>query len=509
MGWAGVSRGAPRRIVGDDNDIFSPRIDVKRRAAWLLRMSRIATPWGNRPAAGFVRRLHEVGLPEVHSSRVTSWEGGTLPVDISLVAGYERALGLHPGRLQGPIVAMLLATDPQAQLTSVPPLERSKLFAVQNQVVERIEAGVGSGGDWLTLAGLLTAPTAVPPPAHIIENWINALFVEFVRSVHDDYTARWGTLASLVADPLLAPIVREQAMVVAREPGVPFARLIWDVLSQDVDASEYQNYMQGLLSSDSERQIGVSFGVATMLSRRQLSKSDVTALVEIVRQMAVASPEQRELAFMFAARLGGGVPALVGMPMRITEATLRLDLIKPAHLGGYVRRAREDAGIHDDPMIVRLLQEGLSHHFVDKRQVAHQLIAASPYRESVASHATKIAASAALAEDRVTAALLLRQMAPADLTSVYRLLESPDPVVVNHALIAIARAGGDPPDDLERLLRDPLTREGAVLTSIYARRPIVDASPAEQARERWWSRHGGTIASRAEAISELADPKAG
>lgn len=509
MGWARHPRGAPRRFIGDDNDIFGATIDVDRRTAWLLRVARVASPWGNRPAASFVARLREVGVREVHPSRVTWWESGA-PVSVALIAAYERALGLHPGRLQGPVASMRLTSDHRAPIESVPDgLDRLGLFRLQGEVTDRVEAGAATAGDWLTLAGLLTAPGSVPPPSGVVEPWVHRLLVEFVRSVNDDYTSGWSALAALLADPVMAPIVRDQALAVLGELGVPFARLIWDVLAQDAGAGASADYARGLLSGDQERLLGVTFGLATMLGRRQVAAGEIHRMVDILRQLATGGEDEREIAFMFAARLGGPVPALLGAPIRVTATGLRRQLEQPPYLAAFVKRVRAESGIADDPMIVRLLQEALSHHFLDKRQLASQLIAASPYRESVAAAAIDMAKTAPDAPDRLTAALLLRQVAVPEMTGVRSLLASPDLTVVGHALLAIVRGGAELPRDLRPWLADRRTYDQAVLAANMGGIPLPAASPAEQSAQRWWADHGTLVNSATESVAHMADPQVG
>lgn len=205
MGWARI-RGAPRRLPVDGRDLLDPVIDV---TAWLLRVSRLASPWGSTTAERFVDRLTEVGYPGRHASQVSLWESGRVTTSLGLVGAYERALDLAPGELLGAVggmqqTARIHAVDRQ-------PADRAQVFRRLSQLDERIVADIATGADWIAVAELLTDPRVTPPAESTVRRWAYTLSVQMLRSGHFDYSSRWTALSILLADPLFAEPVEPRS----------------------------------------------------------------------------------------------------------------------------------------------------------------------------------------------------------------------------------------------------------------------------------------------------------
>lgn len=490
MGWARI-RGAPRRLASDGHDLLDPRIDVTARTAWLLRVSRLASPWGATTAERFVDRLAEVGYPDRHGSQVSIWESGRAPLPLGLVGAYERALDRAPGELLGAVGGMQ-----QTERAAVPDRttgDRADAFRRLSILDELIAADRASGADWIALAQMLTDPRVTPPAESTVRRWCHVLTVEMLRSGHFDYSARWTALSILLSDPLLSVIAEHEIIAAVGEAGVPLARNGWDVLSQSRRPGIAGALIDRLEPGDDERNLGLSFGLATMIGRVELSRDDVLRLTPRLRSLSTeGSSLDEELGFMLAARLGPSFLAAVGHPPPAPWAHRRY-LEQPPHFAQYLDAVRSSSGLDHDEMIERLLQEALSEVLVEKRQLAHQLIGASPYRDAVARTALEVATRSGDAYARYAAANLLRQLAPDDRALLVGLLDSPDPTVRANGVIAVGRAGvreGVPA--LLELTRDSQLRPSALMALGMIGAATGANDSAELRASQWWLRHGGT-----------------
>ena len=488
MGW-GKIRGAPRRLPVDRNDLFTPIIDVAARTAWLLRVSRFASAWGDQTADAFGRRLAEVGLPVSHSSLISQWESGRTVQSLSLVAAYERALWLAQGELLGAVGSMQQSSRVSAG--ERPEQDRESRWRELSRLDDRIEDGRASGRDWLALATLLTDQRNAPPPEGLIRRWTYELTIDMLRSGHFDYSTRWSAISVLISDPLYADAVEREVIAAAAEAGAPLARNAWDALSQSGRHGAAGGLINRLSLGNYEQLLGLSIGLATMIGRKQLSHTDVGQLQHKVRELlADGDDAERELAFMLAGRLGRSTMTSVSYP-RNQMWNSRTFVEHPPHLEEYLAAAREASGIEDDLMLRRLLQEALSGLWVEKRQLAHQLIGASPYRDAIARTAVQVATTSPEPHARHAAALLLRQTAPDDRTQLTRLLHCDDQMVVRLGIVAVGRGGDHSAVDmLGTFLDDETTRADALLARNMLGRADDPRTTQEQGGERWWATHG-------------------
>lgn len=488
MSW-GKIRGAPRRLPADEHDLFDSSIDVAARTAWLLRVSRMASPWGARTADSFVRRLAEVGYPIKHGSQVSQWESGRFTAPLALVAAYERALSLAPAELLGAVASM----QQTYRVTVAEPIpdDRDQLFTQISMLDEAIAEGTATGHDWLTLVILITDPRITPRPRGTARLMAHGLTTEMLRAGHFDYSSRWAALSILLGDSLYQELAEQEIVAVAQQPGAPLARNAWAALSQSTRKGVAATLIEQFVSGDDERVLGVSFGLATMIGRRQLGGQDVEALQDRLQVMArEGSPQDRDIAYSLAGRLGGRTMAAVGHPPP-AQWSQRGFVERPPHYDDYLAAVREASGLDDDPIIDRLLQEALSNLWLEKRQLAQELIGASPYRDAVARTAIHVATTSAVGQARRSASNLLRQITPDDQSLLRRLLFATDPKVVSDGLIAIGRGGALDRAALAPFLDDPTTREDALMAAGMLGHTGVAATDEEQVAADWWARGGG------------------
>lgn len=489
MGWARI-RGAPRRLPVDGRDLLDPVIDVTARTAWLLRVSRLASPWGSTTAERFVDRLTEVGYPGRHASQVSLWESGRVTTSLGLVGAYERALDLAPGELLGAVggmqqTARIHAVDRQ-------PADRAQVFRRLSQLDERIVADIATGADWIALAELLTDPRVTPPAESTVRRWAYTLSVQMLRSGHFDYSSRWSALSILLADPLFAEPVEAEIVSAIAEPGVPLARNGWDALSQATRPGIARSLIDRLVPGDDERSLGLAFGLATMIGRVELSRDDVFRLRPRLRLLVDdGSAAEQAMGYMLAGRLGPTTMSELGHPPAPVW-TRRSYVEKPPHYEQYVDAVRRTSGIEHDAMIERLLQEALSEVLLEKQQMANQLISASPYRDAVALTAVEVATSSPDPIARHAAANMLRQLAPDDRVQLTRLLDSPDPHVVTNGIVASGRGGvQEAAARLTVLCTDPRYRAEALMALGMLGHQVRVDSAVELRASQWWMRHRG------------------
>ncbi|GAB3581180.1 hypothetical protein [Calidifontibacter terrae] len=489
MVWSRV-RGAPRGLPVDRTDLLGATIDLQARVAWLLRVNRIASPYGALPAEAFNARLAEVGGRARHTSAISTAESGRAAIDLELVAAYERALGRAHGQLTGAVSDIVLAQRANAQWATP---SREEAYRGLSRLQETVDHGAATGTDWIALAGFVTAANASPPPESLVRRWSHQLTIEMLRSGYFDYSCRWTALALLLSDPLLAPPVEEEIIAVASTPGAPYTRNAWDVLTESRQRLRVGQLICGLTVDDPERTLGLSLGLATMIGRGQLGRDDVAALVRQLYELSsYGSENDRALAWMLAARLGQTASRTIGAPV-VPAPERHVMISAPPMLEAYVNAAREESGLAEDDMIVRLLKESLSHLLLERRQMAHLMISASPYRDSIARVAVAISTTHPDKEARASASVLLRQVRPDDRSLLLDLVRSSDPDVVTHGLTACARTGQQIPRALrDQLLEQPQTR-AVTLNALGLMGDLDDRSPDAILVTDWHRRFGHAI----------------
>lgn len=173
----------------DTTPLVGPVVDVMPRTAWLLRVTRhaagvrrddLAAPLGTTAGA----------LRELESGRRRSGR---------LVQGYERALGLPPGRLGAPIdIAYRAFAEAEADPDPPPALPRGEAQAIIDAVAD---GGPRTGSDWLRWAQLQRDHRIPVGSTRQLRALIAELVSEFCRSSGATYILRYEALVALRSGP--------------------------------------------------------------------------------------------------------------------------------------------------------------------------------------------------------------------------------------------------------------------------------------------------------------------
>src|SRR4051794_646246 len=119
----------------------------------------------------FSEALADAGTP-ASRSLVSRWESGSIAVSHEGLTGYEKVLGLDPGRISS-AVAYLRAdgTDPRSRRAAGPRLDPSSgEFSTRlDELVVVAEGGAASPGEWQELGWHLAAVPLVHLPAQTWE----------------------------------------------------------------------------------------------------------------------------------------------------------------------------------------------------------------------------------------------------------------------------------------------------------------------------------------------------
>ena len=502
MPW--VSRvGRPPDLVHDATPLRAGQVDVGARVAWLLRVSRLASPYGR--TDGFLKTLSGHGYPLTASS-LSKRERNLDPIDERLIVAYELALGQPPGQLRGVtgLLRRTLGGQPPARRLGAA-LSRAEISRHLGRLDEHILAGVATSEDWLLVAALLTESGGVVLPPRMTQEWAYTLFSEMRRAVNDAYVGRYEALSRLSTDPFLQPMVAEIAFDVAQERG---AHGVNDVLALvgEMRSSTVFNRLHALLRQPAERlRQSAAQGLVEMVFTGNLAPGQAGQLHKTVVDMARNGTADDGLAaFRIAQRMSVEatrqvIDALGSDPF---AAAVGMHLQAPALLDRYVVDAAAVSGLDNDRMLERLLREALSVDFIERRHLAALTISASPYAEVVGDTALEIFLGATSLTAREAAGHLLTYLVRAEhRNAVVKVLDDQEAGIRRLALMALAHGGGVPEDvDLHQHLIDPQVGRMATYAAGMSEHPdlasVRDLRFADQeVRDGadWFLQHGGAV----------------
>src|SRR6478735_1965375 len=90
-------------VLEDPTPLDSPRLDVRVRVAWLLRMSLAAGIDGEAlSVTEMAHRLKDLGI-SASAPSVSGWETGRVAPGTAVLEAYEAVLGREPGMLRGAV----------------------------------------------------------------------------------------------------------------------------------------------------------------------------------------------------------------------------------------------------------------------------------------------------------------------------------------------------------------------------------------------------------------------
>ncbi|TWP38339.1 hypothetical protein [Leekyejoonella antrihumi] len=501
MGWT-PSRGRPRTLPRDSTPLRGWSVDARARIAWLLRVSRAAGPHHGVPA--FTAALGEHGVT-MGPSHISRYETGAMPVPTEVIKAYEQVLGLPAGQLLGAchgidrLFGPALANDSRAR-----PLPRMDLMRRLTVLEAKIDDQAVSGMEWLGLAEELSHPAGMLLPPSVLHTWIGVLVTQTMRSIGHAHSTRRHALARLVGDPHIQQVVVEQVEDASDQPGAQGVIDVLSVLADTTDPVVLRRLIGHVGDAAGQQQRGAAFGLLTAITRGNLPADLVPELTQAILAAAKDGPARGIPAFRLAQRISpqltaqvvaslGQFPAPSGPGARVQS---------PARLGAYLTAAGQASGLQD-PMVERLLREGLSPDFLERRHQALLLLAASPYRQALADTALQVLADPHTRYAGAAAATVLTYLAgPSQQPELTRLLPSTSGRDRAKLLRALAHSGGVPRQlDLLEHAADPQLVASSVYAAGMSNHPDLPRLATDpewtgtptQASAIWWQHTGPAI----------------
>lgn len=502
MTWVSA-RGRPRNMPEDGSTLRSRTVDVEARVSWLLRISRLASPLGG-TGEEFSRRLATMGI-YLDGPAISRLESNQRPFPATLISAYEVLLERPPGSLLGVCDAMCRTLSYRAARPSRV-LQASDLRVELDRVSEVIRHGRPTGGDWLSLAHLMTQPNGIVLPRFVEDQWLYQLIDEMSRAAGTSYITRIEAMSRVMTDEFGAARLLGVGLERIREPGVQAARDVLHVWGDGHDHASMEHALALLGEEDLEVQRGAALALLQRVIEGRLSTEQARQVTEATRRLAQDErPAAQETAYMLGRRIspefGAEISLATGCVPGSAPAGARIDR-PPPELRKYLDAAREESGIEDDRMLERLMREALTDDFPERRFQARMMIGASPYAPVIARTALRVQRTSTSAPARQASALLLTHLSP-HLTAagLEPMLDSPDSYIRGRGLIALAHGPGIRHDlDLHTHLLDPEVGLHAAYAAGMTRHPDLDARsahrlalPEVRRAVQWWTHRGGRV----------------
>ncbi|MGZ4436484.1 MAG: hypothetical protein ACXVW6_02515 [Nocardioidaceae bacterium] len=467
-------------------------------------MPRLAT---HTSGAAMSARLAELGL-RVSPATISSVENGSVAPSNDLVRGYERALLVFPGSLRG-MVAMLSRTFGQP----VAPSPRHVDLATLSERYERVtgRAGTGpSGGDWLDLAEVMTAPGVLTPTA-VVRPLVDTLQSELARSVGPAYLGRYEALTQFRASPYAQQVEDAVAAAVT----APYAMAVVDrivVLAERHTPSTFALLTGWLSHSD----VSVARGAATALINFRtpggLRTVDWAQLVDpFVAAYNALSDDPRRHGPLSSLFRNLPRPVREQIQPHLTRPVMALDRPKDwtttrrnQQLQECTRLAETITGalgVPEQPMLARLLFEAVFDFRPDRQFTSAMTLGLLPCHDLIAEGLVDLAdATADAGTQQGVLNLAMSLSAPASERVALAWLDSDDDAKQADALVAAAHAGLRLParrlGDLAA--RSGLIRERAVYAAGMTGHPVLRTWASDDTSHEWlrgtarWWRNEGT-----------------
>jgi len=492
-------------VLEDPTPLDSPRVDVRVRVAWLLRMSRTAGVDGvSLSVTEMARRLKDLGI-SASAPSVSGWETGRVAPGTAALEAYEAVLGREPGILRSAVDVVRRSHGHERPGPLPPPPKLADLDRLTDRVMGTRRA---TGLDWLHFceAALTVRPGL---PRRLLRPTIDRLLSEVSRSVFTAYVTRYEAL-SLLRCGQYGSLVLQAARDYVDEPGVQVVAEALGVVAERADRPCLRLLLPHLTSEDPVMMRGATIGLRNLASVGGLSTADwdhvVAPFVAAFNAHAEDERQRRLLSNLWHV-----------LPPTVRSAT-RPDLVHPVdpapqawdaarlerHVGfcsGTTARVCEDAGIQYQPLLARLLFEAAFDPRGDRSWTATLLMMASPLRGAIAA---AMSDAADHHDDPVVRAaardLLVGLGHEASNRHAVAWLAGDDPDLVAAALVELAHNQHPVPEDrITAFLTqpDPVARRAlyyAGMVGLPALRPIAeDPSHRLHAAAVWWRRHGTVV----------------
>lgn len=497
-------RGRPSAELVDTTPLGGATVDVGVRIGWLLKMARLADPLGGaRQQRDMVERLAGVGVSTSVSS-LSRLEAGQR-VSNELLEGYENVLALPPGRLRGPIDALLRthgAGPIERRTPGLPTLE--EWSACHHQVTVAEPKGI----DWLHFADMMSTPGMLGLPSDLAGPKIERLARELSRSVSVAHLLRYEALAQLRCSPydnLLLEVVRQLVddpgtqvlydlmAVLAERPTDTLLRWCGELLVRDVP----HVVRGGVLAIESMRQKGgpVDWELVEDPFLAAFNDGEPWRRALLSHAFRVLPPRVRS---RLLPRLAHPV-GQVRQPMDWTPSRRNL------HHNLCVELAREitrRVGLDQQPILARLLFEAIYDFRETRRGNAIYFLAALPFQEVLAEAMLKASTS----EDPTTregAVLAIAGLShPAYVDTARAWVRTDDETLQASGLIVLGHAADYiVPEKMRELVQAPYPVGRLAMYAVgMVADPLVvevalDPEMPEQVRQaaRWWLANGSRV----------------
>lgn len=507
---SGQRRGAPLKVLDDRTPLTADRIDVAARIAWLLRTARLTAPeTRNLPQYAMVERLRAVGL-DVSRNWVHRLEAGDLRSGRGADA-YEQALGLGTGQLRATI-DLVCRTVPD----SPPDSDRHEhLRDVEelSAMTEAILASPCAGWEWLRWAREFSRPDVLGLRVLPATELLGRLASELGRAVGSAYDTRYEAFAALRGGPYGRLALRVAADVLADEH-VQVVRDLVSAVTEHPDA-ECMQLCLGLLRDDRPRVVlAAVHGLENVVAggRADVDWKQITAAaVEAFNRSETGSMAWHSTAHLLRmvppprlrdAGLDKTLNKSLPPPVTPTQGGREATLERWTRCVGLASAITEEVGIHEEPMLARLLFDLLMGWAEWKAFASARLLSALPFAPVIVA---KVVAFVADEPDPSLRGQMLRRLsgiagteAPAGIEAW---LQRPGGFRET-ALVILAHGGVPPPTELVTVA---LARGGdeasralyaAGMTGHRMLAGIRDDSghpPPFRGAAAWWLREGSRI----------------
>lgn len=491
-------------VVEDRTALDGPHIEVAARIGWLLRVSRTGSGISLRSMAAELRSL---GIDTSASalSRLES-EGRRQG---SVVDGYERVLGLTPGRLRAAI-DVLCRTFDNAPADEEPALGPSTLGSF-SAAVEAVLDGEPHGGDWLTFAREHSGGSGFGLTAGQMEPLAARLAGEMGRSVGLAYTTRYEALSRLRCGPY-ADVVADVVRAFVRAPDTQVLIDLMIVLAEQPTPGLLA-WAGDLLSH--ERRVVMTGAALVLENMRSVGVLPPAAWLDLVPWFLTAYDGADQRRRIVLTRLFKNLPpgtraaikaGLVGRLEYVAGPVAWTRTRRNQHYEvsrGLATRACADLGLSEQPLLARLLFEVLFDFRSTRVATSAFLLQASPVADAVHPLLVEAAISGADETTRQAArGSLVMLQTGTGVPDVLDWLESSEDDLPDIAGVLLGHAGVPLPD---RALEEGLAGdEDRVRRTLYsagmARHTLLDAISTDPARPAsiraaaaWWLREGGRV----------------
>ena len=387
--------GRPARVPEDRSSWDAQVVDAPARTGWLHL--------ANRAVAGLTRAELRLGLEAMtdHSgaalvadpSRVSRWESGRQRPPVEVTLGYERLLGLPPGRLLAPVRALARTTGGAPD--GVPDEEVEALLddALTDRPLD--------GSRWLRLTLALTWHDRFFLRAQDAHAVACRLVSELARSAGAAHHLRLEAALTLLQHPSSQRAVLRAVGSWLTDPDVQLVTPVVALLGSV--GGDTDDLVLRLLQGQDARVAEATLPVAAAkLAAGQVGPRHVRALADLAtglvpgvagRALAdlldlVCHLPRPEFERVVDAQRDGGVRDQL---LQIRDSsTLIPDAAHRRLARSLAWRAQWGAEDREppepDPMLERLVREALFHVDGRRRELAGRLVAATPYGPVLATH---------------------------------------------------------------------------------------------------------------------------